>query len=171
MLWCAVWTTWWTEPSIPCPSRRREAKNKRRMGLGVTGMANAIETVGHAYGSPEYIEIQTSILNLIKEECYKTSVEIAEVKGSFPLFDAEKYLEGEFIKTLPEEIRDGIARHGIRNSHLTSIAPTGTISTCADNVSSSIEPVFEKITKRPVLMGSGQVIVDVEDYAWGRWKT
>ena len=155
----------------PLPQQEREAKSKRRMGIGVTGVANAFETLSLPYGTERYVEMQNEILDLILHETYRASIEVAKDKGFFPLFDSEKYLQGEFIKTLPDDIRDGIAKHGIRNSHLTSIAPTGTISAAADNVSSSIEPVFEVETMRPVFMDGGQTIVTLQDYAFGAWGT
>ena len=148
----------------PLAQQRAEAISKRRMGLGVMGLANAGEAQGMPYGSPEFIEFERKVLELINVECYRASALLAVEKGSFPLFDSEKYLQGQFIKTLPEDIRAGIAEHGIRNSHLTSIAPTGTISMCADNVSSGIEPVFSLVTERPVNTPDGQVIQKIEDY-------
>jgi ribonucleoside-diphosphate reductase alpha chain len=148
----------------PLPAQAAEARNKRRMGLGVTGLANAAEACGFPYGSPEFIEFEEKVLDLIKVECYRASAGIAAKKGAFPLFDAEKYLAGKFIETLPDDVRAAIAKDGIRNSHLTSIAPTGTISMCADNVSSSIEPVFSYSTTRPINTPDGPVLATVEDY-------
>lgn len=147
----------------PLPQQEAEAKNKRRMGLGITGAANAGEALGFPYGSPEYLEWQDKILELIAVESYRASAMLAAEKGAFPLYD-ERYLEGQFIQKLPNEVRDLIRQHGIRNSHLTSIAPTGTISLCADNISSGLEPVFSHITARPVNTPSGQELVEVEDY-------
>jgi ribonucleoside-diphosphate reductase alpha chain len=148
----------------PLAQQKEEAKNKRRMGLGVMGLANAGEALGFSYGSPDFIKWMEHVLTIIRDECYIASIEIARDKGSFPAFDRDKYLQGNFIKTLPDGIRQDIAAYGIRNSHLTSIAPTGTIALCADNVSSGIEPVFEYVTKRPVNMPSGQIVVTIEDY-------
>lgn len=155
----------------PLAQQQYEAVSKRRMGLGVTGMANAIETCGHPYGSLGYLVLQDFILDIIKVECYRASVALAKEKGAFPLFDADKYLEGYFIKTMPDDVRDGIRRNGIRNSHLLSIAPTGTISAAADNVSSSIEPVFAEVTQRIANMNEGPVVVDLPDYAYATWGT
>ena len=149
---------------FPLQAQKDSALNSRRMGLGVTGAANAIEAMGFSYGSPEFIETLDKILNYIKTNVYKASVELAKVKGPFPLFDKEQYMQGKFIQTLDEEVQELIAKHGIRNSHLTSIAPTGTISICADNVSSGIEPVFAWNQKRLVNMKNGSVEVDVDDY-------
>ena len=148
----------------PLPEQREEAELKRRMGLGVTGLANCIEAMGHPYGSPEFLEKQDEIEAFITRHSYLASVEIAKEKGPFPLFDPEAYCKGEFIKTLDSDVQQLIKIHGLRNSHLTSIAPTGTISFCADNVSSGIEPVFGYTQKRRIIMPDGPVIVDVEDY-------
>ncbi len=126
----------------PLYEQEKEAKAKRRMGLGVTGLANCIEALGPAYGSDEFIEMTDRILKNLSSECYRASALLAAEKGAFPLFERDAYLASEFVKTLPADVCDLIAEHGIRNSHLTSIAPTGTISWCADNVSSGIEPVF-----------------------------
>lgn len=148
----------------PLPQQREEAHNKRRMGLGVTGMANAGEALGFPYGSPEYLKFQERVLRLIANESYRASANLAAEKGPFPLYDAAQYLEGRFVQQLDEDVIELIVRHGIRNSHLTSIAPTGTISLTADNCSSGIEPVFDYVTQRPVNTPSGQELVEVEDY-------
>lgn len=148
----------------PLPQQEQEAKNKRRMGLGVTGLANAAEALGYLYGSPAFLAFEAEVLDTLRDESYLASAHIARAKGSFPLFHKEKYLAGEFIKTLREDVRDAIARYGIRNSHLTSIAPTGTISLCADNVSSGIEPVFAYSFDRTVTEFNGQRVETVRDY-------
>lgn len=148
----------------PLPQQKLEAQNKRRMGLGVTGLANAIEAMGHPYGSEGFLEIQDKIMGLIKNECYRASAMLAKEKGAFPLFDKEKYLQGLFIKTLDQDVQDLIAKYGIRNSHLTSIAPTGTISFTADNVSSGIEPVIAYEQSRRVIIPGGTRVVTVPDY-------
>lgn len=148
----------------PLKEQEDEAKKKRRMGLGVMGLANAGEALGFAYGSPAFLTFEAKVLEVIRDGCYLASSEIAAEKGPFPLFDSEKYLKGAFIKTLPEEVRHSIERSGIRNSHLTSIAPTGTISMCADNVSGGIEPVLYYGQKRPIHTPQGRIEVVVEDY-------
>lgn len=148
----------------PLPEQRAEANAKRRMGLGVTGLANCIEAIGHEYGSPEFIEMEDKILHFITRHCYLASSNLAKTKGSFPLFDAEKYCNGEFIKTLDSDVRENIKKYGIRNSHLTSIAPTGTISFTADNISSGIEPIFGYSQQRRIIMPDGPILVDVPDY-------
>lgn len=148
----------------PLPEQEHEAKSKRRMGLGITGLANAAEALGYLYGTPDFIAFEAEVLDTLRDECYLASALIAKVKGSFPLFDSDKYLAGEFVKTLREDVREAIGRYGIRNSHLTSIAPTGTISLCADNVSSGIEPVFGYSFDRTVMEFSGPRVETVHDY-------
>ena len=148
----------------PLPQQKQEAKDKRRMGLGITGLANAAEALGHEYGSPAFLAFEAEVLDTLRDESYLASAHLAKVKGSFPKFDKDKYLQGQFIKTLREDVREAIAKYGIRNSHLTSIAPTGTISLCADNVSSGIEPVFAYSFDRTVIEFSGPRVETVEDY-------
>lgn len=150
--------------NYPLPAQKAEALAKRRMGLGVTGLANALEACGHVYGSPGFLALEAQILEVIRDETYRASTALASEKGAFPLLDKTLYLEGEFIKTLPDDIRVAIARDGIRNSHLTSIAPTGTISLCADNVSSGIEPVFSYATKRTINAPDGPILSTIGDY-------
>ncbi len=152
---------------FPLEAQALEARNKRRMGLGVTGLANAAEALGFPYGSEAFVEFEKTVLEELKVECYRASAEIAAKKGPFPLFDAEKYLAGKFVETLPDDVHQLIAKNGIRNSHLTSIAPTGTISMCADNVSSSIEPVFAYSTTRPINTPDGPVVSTIEDFGAG----
>lgn len=149
----------------PLPEQEEEAKNKRRMGLGVTGMANAIESCGHSYGSETYLKLQNRILRTLRDKCYEASALLAKEKGTFPLY-SEEYLEGKFIKTLPKRVRELISKHGIRNSHLTSIAPTGTISLCADNISSGIEPVFSHTYNRTIKTQEGTKTEEVTDWAY-----
>lgn len=152
--------------TYPLVQQAAEAKNKRRMGIGIMGLANALEALGAPYGSRQFVWMEGEILTVLRDECYRASIELAKEKGAFPLFDAEKYCAGRFIKTLPDDIQDAIRQHGIRNSHLTSIAPTGTISLCADNVSSGIEPVFSIRQKRTVKMSKGDVEEDFLDYGF-----
>ncbi|NOY80153.1 MAG: adenosylcobalamin-dependent ribonucleoside-diphosphate reductase [Kiritimatiellaeota bacterium] len=126
----------------PLKKQEEEARAKRRMGIGITGLADMLILLGLRYGSREAIRTATRVMRTITHAAYEASVDLAAEKGAFPVFDAGKYLEGKFIQGLPIRTRNKIARHGIRNSHLTSIAPTGTISLLAGNVSSGIEPVF-----------------------------
>lgn len=153
----------------PLPQQESEGKSKRRMGLGVTGVANALEKLGLPYGSEPFIKVLEDILCELRDTAYRTSVELAKEKGPFPMFDAEKYLQGTFIKTLPESIREGIKKYGIRNSHLLSIAPTGTISLSADNISSGIEPVYTYSYTRTIITAEGVRYEDVQDYGYRVW--
>ena len=149
----------------PLPEQELEAKSKRRMGLGVTGVANAIEALGFKYGSDKFIEKFEEIMTVIRDGCYRTSIALAVEKGPFPLYDS-RYLDSEFAKTLPDEIRSLIGTHGIRNSHLLSVAPTGTISLSADNVSSGIEPVFSHFYDRTIQTFDGPRVERIEDYGY-----
>jgi len=149
----------------PLPAQELEAKSKRRMGLGVTGVANAIEALGHDYGSPMFLNVLEEIMKTIRDTCYMASVSLAIEKGPFPLYRGEM-LESDFCKTLPSDIRDLIERHGIRNSHLLSVAPTGTISLSADNVSSGIEPVFSYGFDRTIQTFDGPRVERVDDYGY-----
>ena len=153
----------------PHPEQKKEMLSKRRIGIGVTGVANAIEKMGYQYGSPGFLNVLKSIMGTLRNQVYLTSVQLAKEKSPFPLFDLERYIEGEFIKSLPIYIQDCIAKHGIRNSHLLAVAPTGTISLSADNISSSIEPVFRKTIRRTYLDGDDQKETVIEDYGWRKW--
>ena len=126
----------------PLKEQEDESRNKRRMGLGVTSLANAGELLGLQYGSPEFLQWAEKVFACLRDNCYRASSKLAAEKGSFPLYRNKEYLKSNFIRTLPQSVRQEIRKNGIRNSHLTSIAPTGTISLVADNVSSGIEPVF-----------------------------
>lgn len=154
----------------PLPEQEQEAKAKRRMGLGAMGVANALEALGIRYGTPAAEAVVEDVLQFFANECYMASVDLAREKGAFPLFDAEKYLQSEYIQKLDPWVQDGIRRWGIRNSHLTSIAPTGSISLGADNVSGGIEPPFAHFFDRTILMADGSSKVErVKDYALHRW--
>jgi ribonucleoside-diphosphate reductase alpha chain len=154
----------------PLPPQELEAKAKRRMGVGVTGMANALEVCGLPYATPGYLDVQDAILEHILVRAYRTSMELAKERGPFPLWDAEAYCQGEFFKTrLPEDLQYEIRKHGLRNGLLTSIAPTGTISQAADYVSSGIEPVFMHEGQRTVLTPQGPRVLDVTDYAYAHY--
>lgn len=151
--------------TYPLPQQEKQAKDTRRMGLGVTGVANAIEALGFDFGSDKFIRVLEEIMSTIRDVCYETSVELAKEKGAFPLFKKD-YLTSEFAMTLPAKIRTKIAKHGIRNSHLLSVAPTGTISLSADNVSSGIEPVFSYVTKRTIQTFEGPTEHEIYDYGY-----
>ena len=147
----------------PLPAQEKEAKDKRRMGLGVTGVANAIEALGFPYGSPSFMDTLEEIMRTIRDGCYRASIELAREKGPFPLY-SHKFLDSGFAETLPGDIRNDIGEYGIRNSHLLSVAPTGTISLSADNVSSGIEPVFSHYYDRTIQTFDGPRVERVEDY-------
>jgi ribonucleoside-diphosphate reductase alpha chain len=151
---------------FPLPEQKHEAASKRRIGLGVTGLADALLLCGLRYGSAAAAAVSEEWLGVIEREAYLTSTALAAEKGPFPLFDRDRYLEGETVAALDREVREAITRHGIRNALLTSVAPTGTISLFADNVSSGIEPVFSFRHTRNVLMPDGtRREEEVEDYA------
>jgi ribonucleoside-diphosphate reductase alpha chain len=157
------------ETTYPLYQQQIEAKNKRRMGLGITGLANVLGVLGIEYGSKDSQLFLHGLMKTITIDCYKASVELAKEKGAFPLFDADKYARGNFIKKLPDWLQEDIYQYGIRNSHLTSIAPTGTISLVANNVSSGIEPVFSHQYERTVKTVDGSFVETVEDYALREW--
>ncbi|MGJ8544610.1 MAG: adenosylcobalamin-dependent ribonucleoside-diphosphate reductase [Sulfitobacter sp.] len=156
---------------FPLEAQAKEAAAKRRIGLGVTGLADALLMVGQRYGSDEAAAQTESWLKAIARAAYLASVELAKEKGAFPLFDAEAYLASGTMQQMDEDVRDAIREHGIRNALLTSIAPTGTISLYAGNVSSGIEPVFAYAYKRKVLQKDGsRTEEEVVDYAVQMWR-
>lgn len=150
----------------PLPEQKAEALNKRRMGLGLTGVANAGESMGLVYGSTEFIEWVDSIMRILVNEAYSASAKLAREKGAFPYYDKDKFLQSKYLEVLEEDTLALIREHGLRNSHLISFAPTGTISLCADNVSSGIEPVFAHQTKRTIIKESGPVQESISDWAF-----
>ena len=157
--------------NFPLPEQAQEAKNKRRIGLGVTGLADALLMTGLEYGTDEAAAKTDEWLHAIARASYLASVELAKEKGAFPLFDAEPYLQSEAMKVMDSDVRDAIRTHGIRNALLTSIAPTGTISLYAGNVSSGIEPVFAYAYTRKVLQKDGsRTEEEVVDYAVQMWR-
>ena len=141
---------------FPLPAQAERARATRRIGLGVTGLADALACLGLPYGSPEARRFAAELMREIRDAAYRASVELAREKGPFPLFHREAYLDSGFARRLPPEIRDAIARGGIRNSHLLAIAPTGTISLLANNVSSGIEPIFDFEYRRRMLERTGE---------------
>ncbi|MEE8332691.1 MAG: LAGLIDADG family homing endonuclease [Alphaproteobacteria bacterium] len=152
---------------FPLPAQAEEARAKRRIGLGVTGLADALILCGVRYGSERAVALCEQWMGTIERHAYLASTALAAEKGAFPMFDADAYLAGAHILGLDEDVREAIAAHGIRNALLTSIAPTGTISLFADNVTSGIEPVFAFTYKRNVLMPDGtRQTEEVSDYAW-----
>ena len=152
---------------FPLEAQMNEAKAKRRIGLGVTGLADALVMMRLRYGSPEAVRQTEEWMRELALGAYMTSSALAEEKGSFPLFDADKvFASGTFASKLPKTVQDRIRKYGLRNSHLTSVAPTGTISLYAGNVSSGIEPIFATAYTRKVLNGDGtRTEEEVVDYA------
>ena len=156
---------------FPLSAQTERAHGTRRIGLGLTGLADALIMLGLHYGSEAGRNRAAEFMAAICQTAYRTSIQLAKEKGSFPYFEKEPYLRSPFIQTLPEDIREGIARDGIRNSHLTAIAPTGTISLLADNISSGIEPVFAYRFSRRILAPDGtQELHEVRDHAYQRWQ-
>ncbi|MFZ0694294.1 MAG: adenosylcobalamin-dependent ribonucleoside-diphosphate reductase [Alphaproteobacteria bacterium] len=153
--------------NYPLPQQAHEARTKRRIGLGVTGFADALILCQARYGSERSVRLTESWMRAIRRAAYLASTELAAEKGAFPLYDTEKYLAGETVSALEEDVREAIRKHGIRNALLTSVAPTGTISLFADNISSGIEPVFSQKYSRAVLMPDGtRREEEVTDYAF-----
>ncbi|WP_372605435.1 adenosylcobalamin-dependent ribonucleoside-diphosphate reductase, partial [Actibacterium sp.] len=156
---------------FPLPQQAEEAKNKRRIGLGVTGLADALLMLGLRYGSDQAAAQTEAWMKQIARASYLASVDLAKEKGAFPLFDAEKYLASGNMMQMDDDVREAIRTHGIRNALLTSIAPTGTISLYAGNVSSGIEPVFAYAYTRKVLQKDGsRTEEEVVDYAVQMWR-
>ena len=156
---------------FPLEEQRNEAQAKRRIGLGVTGLADALLMVGQRYGSDDAARQTEDWLHAIARAAYLASVDLAKEKGAFALFDAEAYLASGTMQAMDEDVRAAVARHGIRNALLTSIAPTGTISLYAGNVSSGIEPVFAYSYTRKVLQKDGsRTEEEVVDYAVQMWR-
>lgn len=156
----------------PLQQQKEEAMAKRRVGFGFTGLGDALVMLGLRYNSEEGRAMAAKIAEYQRDEAYLASVDLAKEKGAFPLFDAEKYLASPFTQRLPEHIREAIRTHGIRNSHLLSIAPTGTISLAfGDNVSSGIEPAFSWTYDRKKRMpDNSEQITTIEDYAFRLYR-
>ena len=156
---------------FPLPEQAAEAQAKRRIGLGVTGLADALLMCGLRYGSDEAVAATEDWMHAIAREAYLASVDLAKEKGAFPLFDAEGFLASGNMAQMDTDVREAIAQHGIRNALLTSVAPTGTISLYAGNVSSGIEPVFAYAYTRKVLQKDGsRTEEEVVDYAVRLWR-
>jgi ribonucleoside-diphosphate reductase alpha chain len=156
---------------FPLEAQAREAEAKRRIGLGVTGLADALLMLGLRYGSDEAAAQTEAWMRAIARAAYLASVDLAKEKGAFPLFDREAYLASGTMQAMDEDVRAAVAEHGIRNALLTSIAPTGTISLYAGNVSSGIEPVFAYSYARKVTQRDGtKTEEEVVDYAVQMWR-
>lgn len=156
----------------PLPQQRRQAHDKRRIGLGITGLADALILLGHRYNSEAGVQTAERWMRLIQNGAYRASAELAAEKGVFPLYDRNAILAAPNVQALEAEPRALIAEHGLRNGCLTSIAPTGTISLLAGNVSSGIEPVFDFRYQRNVLEPNGSRREEtVEDYAFSLYRS
>ena len=156
---------------FPLPPQAENAHGSRRLGLGITGLADAMVMIGLTYGSADSLTMAADIMRHICHTAYRASVALAKEKGCFPYCERDHYLSGAFIRSLPDDIRSGIAETGIRNSHLLAIAPTGTISLLAGNVSSGLEPIFADSYARNVLAEDGTPkAFRLTDYALDLWR-
>ena len=156
---------------FPLPAQAENACGSRRVGLGITGLADAFVMLGLRYGSEQSLALAGEIMSCICHAAYRASIALAQEKGSFPYFDRDRYLEGAFVRSLPGDIQAGIAQTGIRNSHLLAIAPTGTISLLAGNISSGLEPIFAAAYERNILAQDGSLrAFRLSDYALDRWR-
>ncbi len=156
---------------FPLPEQAENARCSRRIGLGITGLADALVMLGLTYGSDRSISLAAEIMRCVCHSAYRASIALAKEKAGFPYFERDKYLQSPFIRSLPQDIREGISAYGIRNSHLTAIAPTGTISLLAGNVSSGLEPIFAASYNRKVLVENGAAKdFMLTDYALRRWR-
>ena len=156
---------------FPLPQQEAAARASRRLGLGITGLADTLAMLGLHYATAGARAAAAGAMRTICEAAYVASIELARERGGFPRFDRERYLAAPFVARLPVHVRDAIARHGIRNSHLTAIAPAGTISLLAGNVSSGLEPMFALEYARDVQQPDGTTArVDVRAYAVARFR-
>ncbi|WP_374519790.1 adenosylcobalamin-dependent ribonucleoside-diphosphate reductase [Undibacterium squillarum] len=156
----------------PLPQQEAEAMSKRRVGLGFLGLGSTLIMLGIRYDSEQGRAFAAKVSEAMRDQAYLSSVDLAKEKGAFPLFDAEKYLSGTFARRLPKNVRNAISKHGLRNSHLLSIAPTGTITLAfADNASNGIEPAFSWVYNRKKRMKSGETqTYEVADHAWRLYR-
>jgi ribonucleoside-diphosphate reductase alpha chain len=156
---------------FPVTAQAEQARRTRRVGLGFTGLADALAMLNLHYDSPPARQLAGNVMQIIRDEAYRASVGIARDKGTFPAFERDAYLAAPGVRTLPADVREGIARHGIRNSHLTAIAPAGTISLLAENVSSGIEPAYALRYRRRVLTADGSwTEFQLENHALRLWR-
>jgi ribonucleoside-diphosphate reductase alpha chain len=156
---------------FPLEKQAAQARGTRRIGLGFTGLADTLIMLGLRYNEEPARKLAANIMQAICHTAYRSSIALAKEKGGFPFFEREKYLQGKFIQGLPHDIQDDIARHGLRNSHLTAIAPTGTISLLANNISSGLEPVYQfSLTRRVLELDGSYTEHPLTDYALHRWR-
>jgi ribonucleoside-diphosphate reductase alpha chain len=156
---------------FPLPAQAAQARGSRRIGLGVTGLADALIMLGLHYDSRPGRELAAEAMRAVCHAAYRASIALAAEKGPFPFFEHNAYLGGRFIRRLPDDIRTGIALDGIRNSHLTAVAPAGSISLLAGNLSSGVEPVYARRQQRLLRVADGAARpLTVEDYACALWR-
>jgi ribonucleoside-diphosphate reductase alpha chain len=157
--------------SFPLPAQAEQARGSRRVGLGLTGLAGALVMLGLRYDSDAGRSVAAQAMQTICHSAYRTSIAIAAEKGSFPFFDRQHYMESPFVCSLPQALQNAICDGGMRNSHLTAIAPTGTISLLANGISNGIEPIFAARYQRAVLDTTGGTRqFQVEDDACRQWR-
>ena len=155
---------------FPLPAQAEGARNSRRLGLGFTGLADALAMMGLRYGSEAGRDAAAQAMATIRGAAYQASALAAAEKGPFPLYDADKFLAAADLSSLPQPVRDAIERHGLRNSHLTTIAPCGTTSLLADNISSGLEPVFSFCSRRRIRRSDGEwEEFELQDWAYLQW--
>lgn len=155
----------------PLKPQLQEAMATRRIGLGITGLGDALVMLGLPYGEEKSLALASQIMQTIADVTWKTSIELASERGAFPLLKKKAYLQGEFVKHLAPDIRKGIQKHGIRNSHHNTIAPTGTISLLANNISNGIEPIFSERYERTLRLATGKLqAFTVNNYTIRQWR-
>ena len=156
---------------FPLEKQAAQARRTRRIGLGITGLGDALAMLGLRYDSATARRVAADIMRRIRDSAYYASIQLAAEKGSFPAFDAARYCESPFVRRLPGELRKALRRYGIRNSHILSIAPAGTISLLAGNISSGVEPIFALEAKRSIRDAKQQSRdVALDDFAYRRWR-
>ncbi|MDR3491341.1 MAG: adenosylcobalamin-dependent ribonucleoside-diphosphate reductase [Gammaproteobacteria bacterium] len=155
----------------PLKAQKEQAQGTRRIGLGFAGLADAFVMLGLQYGSDESMALASKIMKTISDVTWNTSSELAIERGSFPFFEKENYLQGRFVKSLSADIQKNISTRGMRNSHHNTIAPTGTISLLANNISSGLEPIFQGVYERNVIQANNEIKKYlVTDYALAEWR-
>jgi ribonucleoside-diphosphate reductase alpha chain len=156
--------------AFPLPRQAQTASASRRVGIGITGLADALAMLGHDYRGSDGRAVAASAMRTICHAAYRASIALAREKGPFPLFDAQRYTESAFVRALPGDIVADIRRHGIRNSHLTAIAPTGSVSLLAGNVSSGLEPIYALQAQRRVRLAGGERALVLADRAYALFR-
>jgi len=156
---------------FPTQDQKMEATSKRRTGLGITGLGNLLQEMKIRYGSDEAVELTKDIMRTIRDEAYGASINLAKERGSFPMYNQKKYMEGWFIEKLPDTLRKRLKKYGIRNGVLLTIAPTGTTSIYYGNVSSGLEPTYDWTYYRKLLKADNSMEeFPVEDYGYNLFK-